>query len=139
VLHYGSLPERADVVDGEVMTNVPVLVVDDDPSILRVVAEILDMEGYAVETAPNGAEALKMIERRRPSVVLLDMRMPVMDGWGFARALKEKDLCVPIVVMTAARNAREWAEEIGAKRYVAKPFEVDELIGAIEQVRETGA
>jgi CheY-like chemotaxis protein len=139
VLHYGSLPERADVVDGEVMTNVPVLVVDDDPSILRVVAEILDMEGYAVETAPNGAEALKMIERRRPSVVLLDMRMPVMDGWGFARALKEKDLCVPIVVMTAARNAREWAEEIGAKRYVAKPFEVDELIGAIEQVRETGS
>ncbi len=67
-----------------------VLVVDDDPAILTTVSEILQFEGYAVRTATNGAEALRLVEHARPWLILLDMRMPVMDGWGFARALRAR-------------------------------------------------
>ena len=116
------------------MTESPILVVDDDPAIVSVVSEILDLEGYEVETATNGQEALRVIDRLRPAIVLLDMRMPVMDGWGFARALRERGESVPILVMTAAQNARAWAEEIGAQGYLAKPFEVMDLIEAVERL-----
>jgi two-component system, chemotaxis family, chemotaxis protein CheY len=117
------------------VSDAPILVVDDDPNIVSVVSEILDMEGYPVATAANGAEALEMVERHRPSLVLLDMRMPVMDGWGFAAALKTRGLQLPILVMTAAQNARVWAEEIGAQGVVAKPFEVPQLLDAVERLR----
>lgn len=116
------------------MTESPILVVDDDPAIVSVVSEILDLEGYEVETATNGQEALRVMDRLRPAIVLLDMRMPVMDGWGFARALRERGESVPILVMTAAQNARAWAEEIGAQGYLAKPFEVMDLIEAVERL-----
>lgn len=117
------------------MNESPILVVDDDPSILTTVCEILDLEGYPVETAANGAEALRAVERSRPSLVLLDMRMPVLDGWGFARALQERGVKLPILVMTAAQNARRWAEEIGADGHIAKPFDLPDLLDAVERLR----
>lgn len=117
------------------MSNAPILVVDDDPSILATVSEILDLEGYPVQTAVNGAEALRVVERMPPSLVLLDMRMPVMDGWDFAGALRQRGLHPPILVMTAAQNAARWAAEIGAAGYVAKPFELDDLLTAVERLR----
>ncbi len=108
--------------------------VDDDPGILSTVADILDFEGYRVEQASNGAEALQIMERVRPSLVLLDMRMPVLDGWEFARIMRERGLNVPILVMTAACDARRWAHEIGADGYVAKPFHLPDLLAAIQSV-----
>ena len=111
-----------------------ILIVDDEPAILASVSDILDLEGYPVETAANGAEALAAVERSLPAVVLLDMRMPVLDGWGFARALRERRIKVPILVMTAAQNARAWAEEISAEGYVPKPFDMEELLAAIARV-----
>jgi DNA-binding response OmpR family regulator len=113
----------------------PILVVDDDPAIRATVAEILELEGYPVETAPNGAAALEAVRRRRPALVLLDMRMPVLDGWGFARELAEQGIDLPILVMTAARSASVWAEEIGAAGYVSKPFDLTELLSAVERLR----
>jgi two-component system chemotaxis response regulator CheY len=109
----------------------PILVVDDDESILATVAELLDMEGYQVQTAINGRDALSVLDRSEPSLVLLDMRMPVMDGWGFARALHERGRTVPILVMTAAQDARQWADEVGAAGFVAKPFDLPDLLDAI--------
>jgi CheY-like chemotaxis protein len=117
------------------MSEGPILVVDDDPSIVTTVSEILDFEGYEVTTAANGAEALQSLEHVQPSLVLLDMRMPVLDGWGFARALRDRGVHLPIVVMTAAENASRWADEIGADGYVAKPFELIDLLEAVERVR----
>ena len=108
-----------------------VLVVDDDPEIRAVVADVLTMEECRVETARDGAEALARIEAARPCVVLLDMRMPVMDGWQVAAQLRERGLELPIVVMTAAHDARAWAEEIGADAVLAKPFELDELVATV--------
>ncbi len=110
-----------------------ILVVDDDPSILQTVTEILEFEGYQVETAVNGAEALSVIERMRPALVLLDMRMPVLDGWSFARALHQRRIELPVLVMTAAQDARGWAKEISAQGYVAKPFDLFDLLTAVEQ------
>jgi CheY-like chemotaxis protein len=112
----------------------PILVVDDDPTILAAVSEALDMEGFPVLTASNGAEALDVLDRTETSLVLLDMRMPVLDGWGFMRAVHERGLTPTVVAMTAAADARRWAREIGAHGVLAKPFELDELIGAVQRL-----
>jgi hypothetical protein len=67
-----------------------VLVVDDDPDILDALSEILEVEGYEVQRARNGREALERLEQMLPDVVLLDLMMPVMDGWEFARSLSPR-------------------------------------------------
>jgi CheY-like chemotaxis protein len=108
-------------------------VVDDDPAILATVEEILTSEGYVVATATNGAQALEAIEQARPALVLLDMRMPVLDGWGFARGLQARGVAVPVLVMTAAQDARRWAEEIAADGYLPKPFRLLDLLDAVER------
>lgn len=115
-------------------SEAPILIVDDDPAILGTVADILDLEGYQVQTAQNGQEALLRLRETRPSLVLLDMRMPVMDGWGFSRALVAEGIKLPIIVMTAARDARAWAAEIGAEAFVSKPFELPDLLATVERV-----
>jgi two-component system, chemotaxis family, chemotaxis protein CheY len=117
--------------------NKPILVIDDDPAILATVSDALALEGFPVATATNGAEALDVIDAnsQRPSLVLLDMRMPVLDGWGFMRALRERGLPLSVVVMTAAADARRWGREIGANGVLAKPFELDELLAAVRRFR----
>ena len=115
----------------------PVLVVDDDASIRDAVRDVLESAGIAVETASNGADALEKVSRHRPSLVLLDMRMPVLDGWAFASALQERGLALPVVVMTAAADASRWADEIGAVGVVAKPFGVAELVSAVHRYSAT--
>src|SRR5690349_8751090 len=69
-----------------------ILVVEDDTIIRDLVAELLRLEGYGVESARNGAEALKAIERQRPDVLVLDMRMPTLNGWELASAMKERGI-----------------------------------------------
>jgi CheY-like chemotaxis protein len=109
-----------------------VLVVDDDPSILDTVTSILSSEGYPVMAASGGAQALTLLGSWHPTLVLLDMRMPIMDGWAVARAMREAGSKVPIVVMTAAESARRWADEIGAAGHLAKPFGLDDLLTCVE-------
>jgi CheY-like chemotaxis protein len=117
------------------MPEIHVLVVDDEPDIRATVSAMLEIEGYAVTEAANGADALHRVEERPPDVILLDMRMPVLDGWGFAAELRRRGHRTPIVVMTAARDAAHWAGEIAASAFVAKPFGFDDLITAVEEVR----
>jgi CheY-like chemotaxis protein len=116
------------------VTERPILVVDDDEAILAAVSEALDLEGFPVVTATNGAEALEVVDRRAPWLVLLDMRMPVLDGWGFMDAIRKRELNLVVVVMTAAADARRWAREIGAQAVLAKPFELDDLLGAVQRL-----
>jgi CheY-like chemotaxis protein len=124
----GDAPQSAGKLTG------PVLVVDDDYAILISIRDILELEGYPVVTATNGTEALRRIEEERPALVLLDMRMPGLNGWDVARTLRERGIVVPILVMTAAQDARRWAEQIGADGYLAKPFDLDELLAAVERL-----
>lgn len=110
-----------------------VLAVDDDPSILDLMTDILTGEGYRVIPASNGAEALRVLDADRPCVVLLDMRMPTLDGWGFAAGMRDRGLRYPVVVVTAAENARAWAQEIGADAYLSKPFQLRDLLRIVER------
>ena len=117
------------------MGDIRVLVVDDEPDIRATVAEMLEIEGYSVEEASNGADALRAIEQHAPDLILLDMRMPVLDGWGFAAELHRREVEIPIVVMTAARDAARWAAEIAASGSLSKPFGFDDLIRTVGEVR----
>jgi two-component system chemotaxis response regulator CheY len=111
-----------------------ILIVDDDPAIRATISEVLTDEGYQVAMATNGAEALDAIEQALPALILLDMRMPILDGWGFARALGVRRVAVPVIVMSAAQDARRWAEEIRAAGALPKPFDLDELLRTVAQV-----
>jgi two-component system, chemotaxis family, chemotaxis protein CheY len=113
------------------MAKPAVLVVDDDPMIAATVAEILKCEGYPTATAGNGLEALKRLERDHPRLVLLDMQMPVLDGWGFARVLQDRRRELKLVVMTAAADAARCAEQIHADGYLAKPFDLEHLLAEV--------
>ncbi len=110
-----------------------ILIVDDDATIREMLTEVLEEEGYTVAVATNGAEGLAAIERTLPTLILLDMRMPVLDGWGFARILKERSLRMPIVVMTAAQESSQWSQEIGSAWTLAKPFNLDELLQVVQR------
>ncbi len=115
--------------------GVRVLVVDDDPDIGEFVSLALSDQGYDVATAPNGEAALRATEERPPRLIVLDMRMPVMDGWEFARRYRQgPGPHAPIVVFTAARNAEERASEIAADAYLAKPFSLDDLLELVERL-----
>ena len=118
----------------EKSTLTHVLVVDDDPALRWMVASFLEQEGFTVQTAGNGLSALEHIERERPSLVLLDMHLPEMDGWEFCRLLHERKIDVPIVVMTAAAEARMWAAQIGAAAYVTKPLSLPLLLSRIDNI-----
>lgn len=117
------------------MHEIRVLIVDDEPDIRATVAEMLEIEGYTTEEAANGADALAAIERQAPDLILLDMRMPVLDGWGFAAEMSRREMAIPIVVMTAARDAARWASEIAATASLSKPFGFDDLIRTVNEVR----
>jgi len=111
------------------MSGEGVLVVEDDPDLLALVEMILADAGYAVTLACDGLQALARVEERMPGVILLDMRMPVMNGWEFAREYRARyGHAAPIVVVTAAEDARARAQEIGADAWLEKPFDVDDVV-----------
>lgn len=113
----------------------PILVVDDDPFIRDVLAELLAEEGYPVATAADGAEALRFVAATRPSLVLLDLDMPVVDGREFAERYRATDgPHAPIAVVTAAYDARVAADQIGAQGHLAKPFQVAALFHLIDRL-----
>jgi CheY-like chemotaxis protein len=117
-----------------------VLVVDDDQDIREVMEMVLVDTGYRVRTARHGAEALDAAFTRRPALVLLDMLMPVMDGWACARALRERyGPSLPIVVMTAAEHSGKRGLEVGADAVLAKPFDMEELLGVVSRYVQPGA
>ncbi|HEX8229738.1 MAG TPA: response regulator transcription factor [Chloroflexia bacterium] len=117
-----------------------VLVVDDEVDIRQVLAYVLVDEGYEVDEASNGEAALELIERRHPDVIILDMKMPGIDGWEFAR--RYRDLYgnrAPIIVLTAAQDAARRGTDISAESYVPKPFDLDVLVERVSAlVRSPG-
>jgi CheY-like chemotaxis protein len=110
-----------------------VLVVDDDGAMVSVIRDVLTEHGYTVVTASDGEEALALTEKRRPDAVLLDLHMPLLDGAAYARALRDRGIDVPLVVMTAGPNAERFADRLNASGFLAKPFAIASLISATEQ------
>ncbi len=110
-----------------------ILVADDDPDLRDTIVDALESRGYRVATAMDGKEALASVERERPQLILLDMTMPVMDGWTFARALHERyGRTIPIVVTTAASASQLRADEVGAEGELGKPFDLQQLYDIVE-------
>ena len=112
-----------------------VLIVDDEPNIRGFLRLALEDEGYRVETATNGQEALDRVRRSPPDAVLLDLMMPVVDGWSFlaARRTLSAECRCPVLVMSAV-GGWNMARELGASGFLAKPFDVDVLIAALAKV-----
>ena len=111
-----------------------VLVVDDDPDIRELLFTALEDEGFEVVPAGNGQEALAVIQSFRPDVIVLDLMMPVMDGWQFARELRARDEDIPIVLLSAARDLRTHAKALSAADIIEKPFDLAELLPKIARV-----
>lgn len=113
----------------------PILVIEDDEDIGYILEAVLKAKNCTVQQARNGREALELIEREGlPSLILLDMRMPVMNGWQFAAAFRAKyDRRVPIVVMTAASDPEMRARQVQADGWIAKPFSIRALVECLQR------
>ncbi|MBI4493701.1 MAG: response regulator transcription factor [Chloroflexi bacterium] len=112
-----------------------VLVVDVDESIREFVGLALADEGYEVVTAHHGAAALERIAQLPPHLILLDVRMPIMDGWAFVRAYREQPgPHAPIIILTAAREVAERRVQMDAEAQLAKPFDLNELLALVDQL-----
>lgn len=106
-----------------------ILVVEDDLDLLGLVEMVLQDAGHRVRTASDGLRALERAAEEMPRLILLDMRMPIMNGWEFAREFRRRyGRACPIVVVTAAENAQLRAAEIEAEGWLSKPFDLDDVL-----------
>ena len=112
-----------------------ILVVEDEPMMREEIAQIFKFEGYDVLTACDGAAALSLLETARPSLILCDLGMPNVDGYGvLSWVRKHEDLSqVPFLVLTAFRHdgSQRRAEELGCNGFLTKPFDIDYLLGEV--------
>jgi CheY-like chemotaxis protein len=109
-----------------------ILVVDDDDSIRQIVRLCLTEEGYRVQEAANGEIALEVLAAFEPELILLDLRMPVMDGWEFAKRYgSTPGPHAPIVAFVAALNAAQECADLDTAGILSKPFDLDELLTAV--------
>lgn len=115
----------------------PILIVEDDPSIRQLLRDALEQDGLEVVSASDGEEAIALSERRRPAAVVLDMGLPLIDGASVADRIRDQhgDL-VPFIVVTASRRIDEIASRVRAARYLTKPFDIADLVGAVRDAVE---
>ena len=112
-----------------------VLVIDDYAEIRELVRLALSDRGFRVRTAENGAAALETIADDTFSVILIDVQMPVMDGTSFVEAYRTfPGHQARLVVMTAGTDARQYADQVAADSYLAKPFDLDELVRVVDSL-----
>ena len=125
--HIGS----GEVDEGEVKK---VLIVDDDPQIAKVLSLRFESKGYAVVTAENGAVGLQKVKQIKPDVIILDVMMPVMDGFEFLKVIKKDpaQAKIPIIVLTARGAMKDTFELYDVAGFMPKPFDSDELIKMIK-------
>jgi len=110
-----------------------VLVVEDEPYLCDLLADVMEAEGHRARKALNGLDALSQVAKQVPQLILLDLMMPVMDGWEFIAALRAnpdwKD--IPIVIITAVYDVARTQRETGAKAVITKPFDIDQLADVV--------
>ena len=117
-----------------------VLVIDDEQAIGHVIRLLLESQGHQVFVADDGSRGFALAQRQSPDLVILDVMMPVLDGFGVLEALRRDPRTAPIpIVMLSALTGEDVEErclELGATAYVRKPFDSDSLLGAIGEVLE---
>lgn len=113
-----------------------ILIVEDDTSIRELLVELLESEGYFVSSAVNGLEGLKQLETEsNPNLILIDLMMPVMDGYTFrSEQLKNNAWAkIPTVVMSAEANAKEKLKSYNITAFLSKPVELDTILQTVER------
>ncbi|MDH4180361.1 MAG: response regulator [Armatimonadota bacterium] len=117
-----------------------ILVVDDHPPTVRLIQNALEQEGFSVISAANGAECLIAVHQHRPDLVILDVIMPIMDGFQTLRVLRENKntKALPVIILTIRDSDQDVIEgwRIGADLYLTKPFQIDDLVAAVKRVLE---
>lgn len=110
-----------------------ILVVDDEPQILDVLSQFLTQRGYGVRVASGGTEALSLMERENPSLLILDIYMPGMNGIGVLRQLFEKKSAVPVILLTGSQDEKLLAEslDLGVVEIIGKPVDLEQLALAV--------
>ena len=110
-----------------------VLVVEDDAAIRSLLDSALTDEGYEVRTAEHGGAALEILELWSPHVILLDLMMPVLDGWRFrARQVANTSwAAIPVIVLSAAYEVSNQAQIMAVAAFIAKPFDLDDLLATV--------
>jgi CheY-like chemotaxis protein len=124
-----------------------VLIVDDDPWILRMVSTLLEKRGYAISTASDGEEGLMRADQLRPDLIITDVMMPKLDGWALVRALRSRPelALVPVIFLTALGGEEDRIRgfRLGADDYLPKPFRFEELdlrvANALKKSKQTQA
>ena len=121
--------------NGGIYMAVSVLIVEDDRNIAELLQLYLEKEGYAVITAEDGGKGLEKFRTIKPDLVLLDVMMPVMDGWAVCKAIRAESQ-VPIIMLTAKGETDDKVSGLksGADDYITKPFEMKEVLARIEAV-----
>jgi CheY-like chemotaxis protein len=112
-----------------------ILIVEDDADIREVLRDLLKSEGYLVECAENGKEAIETLRAATalPQLILLDLMMPIMDGYAFRRE-QESDprlILIPVILLTADRDIEAKREQLGARSFIRKPFDIDQAMATI--------
>ncbi|WP_127587941.1 response regulator transcription factor [Paenibacillus koleovorans] len=113
-----------------------IIVIDDDAKITSMLKRSLAFEGYAVATASNGQEGLKILLQEEPNLVVLDVMMPVIDGWEVCRRIRESGSEVPILMLTAKDEIADRVKglDLGADDYLVKPFALEELLARVRSL-----
>lgn len=129
-------PDSADPNAPSRYHNGLVLIVDDDAGIQELLKLALENEGYQVMRARDGLEALDRLREAMPQVVVLDLMMPRLDGYGFMDELKRRGLReqVSVLVVTAASRGRQHLEALGAEAYLDKPFSLPEFLEEVARL-----
>lgn len=113
-----------------------ILIVDDDPDILEALQLTFEFEGYTVSTITKGEETYRMVESFKPDVIILDVLLSGKDGRTICKKLKADHLTrtIPIIMISAHPNAEQSTIEVGADDFLAKPFDIDQLVGKVENI-----
>ena len=119
----------------EVARKKEVLVVDDDPVLVKTLKVYLEKAGYTVHEATHGLEALQRVKERKPDLILLDVLMPMLDGFKVTRMLKfDKNYSdIPIIVLTsrATDAEKDIGKQVGADEYLCKPYKISDVLAMV--------
>jgi CheY-like chemotaxis protein len=113
-----------------------ILIGNDEPSLLQLLAEILEGAGHTVQIVADGSEAVQLVKQWRPDVVVLDLVMPKIDGAGAIKALRADPATadIPVLMISGSAHAAAVASQVGAMAFLAKPFTPAELVARVEEV-----
>ena len=128
------------VTDPGATSSPRVLVVEDEEAVGEILADVLADAGYEVRRARNGREGLRLIGAWLPQVIILDLMMPMMDGFTFRaeqRRLGGREAAVPVIVLSGAREMRARTRELQAVEAISKPFDLDDVVAAVERWTQT--